>query len=210
MKKLLILSCSVIFFYSCKNDSQENTIQDSYPKETPAPEDTNNDTLILKDTISIEKTIEEVPVTIVNEDVTSITFNKKDYVSFGATFTPSAVLNKAQMLQKFKNLKPGDTVSVAFESTINEVCKKKGCWMDVSLGKDQKSFVKFKDYAFFVPLNADKSDVIIRGKAFIDEVSVLQLKHYAKDGGKSQEEIDKITSPKVTYAFQADGVLIKR
>ena len=114
------------------------------------------------------------------------------------------------MLKKYKNLKAGDTIAVAFESTINEVCKKKGCWMDVSLGKDQKSFVKFKDYGFFVPLNADKSDAIIRGKAFIDEVSVSELKHYAKDAGKSQEEIDKIISPKVTYAFQADGVLIKR
>lgn len=210
MKKVLLLSCSVIFFYSCKNDSKENRLQDADPMEIPATQDENETNPTIKDTISVEKTVEKVETSQVNKDAAENTFNKKDYASFGANFTPTTVLNREQMLKKYKNLKPGDTISVAFESQINEVCKKKGCWMDVSLGKDQKSFVKFKDYGFFVPLNADKSDAIIRGKAFIDEVSVAQLKHYAKDGGKSQEEIDKINSPKVTYAFQADGVMIKR
>lgn len=210
MKKLLLLSCSVIFFYSCKNEVQDSGAQNPEIKEVPVVEDQDMDTPILKDTISVKETIQIVPTVEVNDKVSAKSFNKKDYASFGAAFTPSTILNKEQMLKKYKNLKAGDTIAVAFESTINEVCKKKGCWMDVSLGTDQKSFVKFKDYAFFVPLNADKSDAIIKGKAFIDEVSVSELKHYAKDAGKPQEEIDKIKSPKVTYAFQADGVLIKR
>lgn len=210
MKKLLlVLSCSVIFFSSCKNDAHENEVKELPENEVPAIKEQNTDTIII-DTTAVAKTLQVNPAIEVNEKVLATSFNKKDYASFGAAFTPSAVLNKEQMLKKYKNLKAGDTIAVAFESTINEVCKKKGCWMDVSLGKDQKSFVKFKDYGFFVPLNADKSDAIIRGKAFIDEVSVSELKHYAKDAGKSQEEIDKIMSPKVTYAFQADGVLIKR
>ena len=70
--------------------------------------------------------------------------------------------------------------------------------------------VTFKDYGFFVPLNADNSEAIVNGYAFIDVVSVKELKHYAKDGGKSQAEIDKITKPEVTYAFRATGVLIKK
>lgn len=210
MKKLLLLSFSVIFFSSCKNDTKENATPDAELKEVPATQENNEDTPILKDTISVETTTQSIEIAKGSEKMSEKAFNKKDYASFGAAFTPSAILSKEQMLSKYKNLKAGDTISVAFESTINEVCKKKGCWMDVSLGKDQKSFVKFKDYGFFVPLNADNSAAIIKGKAFIDEVSVAQLKHYAKDGGKSQEEIDKILSPKVTYAFQADGVLIKR
>lgn len=210
MKRILIFSLTVVFFASCKNDSQEMMPESPAVKEKPAVEDQDNAIPKIKDTISIETTTQEVPSVMVNEKASVDSFNKKNYASFGAAFTPSKVLNKDEMLNKYKSLKAGDTISVAFESKINEVCKKKGCWMDVALGKDQKSFVKFKDYGFFVPLNADNSDAIIRGKAFIDEVSVADLKHYAKDGGKSQEEIDKIISPKVTYAFQADGVLIKR
>ena len=33
-------------------------------------------------------------------------------------------------------------------------------------------------------------------------------RHYAEDAGKSKEEIEKITEPKIAYTFLADGVLI--
>lgn len=82
--------------------------------------------------------------------------------------------------------------------------------MKMELAGQTESFIRFKDYGFFVPLNADNQEAIVSGRAFVDEISVAELKHYAKDGGKSQEEIDKITQPKITYAFQADGVLISK
>ena len=115
-----------------------------------------------------------------------------------------------QMLKKYKSLKKGDSVQVKFKSNIKEVCKKKGCWMQMDLSQNKKSFVKFKDYAFFVPLNADNSEAIVNGLAFIDVVSVDELKHYAKDAGKSQASIDSIIAPKTTYSIMADGVLIKK
>jgi len=82
--------------------------------------------------------------------------------------------------------------------------------MQMDLSEGNKSFVKFKDHGFFVPLNADNSEAILNGKAFVNVVSVDELRHYAKDGGKSQAEINKITKPEVTYSFMADGVLIKK
>lgn len=136
--------------------------------------------------------------------------NVSDYASFGAKFQPKKVLNEKQMLKKYKALKKGDTLVVQFKSNIKEVCKKKGCWMQMDLSEGNKSFVKFKDYGFFVPLNADNSEAILNGKAFVNVVSVDELRHYAKDGGKSQAEINKITKPEVTYSFMADGVLIKK
>jgi Domain of unknown function (DUF4920) len=140
----------------------------------------------------------------------SSSINMNDYASFGDKFQPKKVLNEKQMLKKYKSLKKGDTVMVQFKSNIKEVCKKKGCWMQMDLSEGKKSFVKFKDYGFFVPLNADNSEAILNGKAFVNVVSVDELRHYAKDGGKSQAEINKITKPEVTYSFMADGVLIKK
>ena len=93
-------------------------------------------------------------------------------------------------------------------ANIKAVCKKKGCWMNLDLSNNQEAFVKFKDYAFFVPLNADGSTAIISGKAYVDIVPVAELKHYAKDAGKSQAEIDAIKEPKRELVFEADGVLI--
>ena len=77
------------------------------------------------------------------------------------------------------------------------------------LADGQETFVKFKDYAFFVPKEgAENHKAIVYGKAFIEETSVDDLKHEAKDAGKSQEEIDKIIEPVKNYRFMADGVLI--
>jgi len=141
---------------------------------------------------------------------TAKTFNAKDYASFGEKFKVAKLLTKEQMLKKYKTLKKGDTITVQFESKIKSVCKKKGCWMKMDLAGDDTSFVKFKDYGFFVPLNADDSQAIVYGKAFVDVVSVDELKHYAKDGGKSAAEIAKITKPEVTYSFLATGVFIRK
>jgi hypothetical protein len=136
--------------------------------------------------------------------------NTNDYASFGEKFTPNKVLSNKEMLKKYKTLKKGDSIAVKFKTNIKEVCKKKGCWMSLDLTDNKESFVKFKDYAFFVPLNADNSEAIVNGIAFIEVVSVDELKHYAKDGGKSAAEIKKITKPEIKYAFTATGVLIKK
>ncbi|MDN3677375.1 DUF4920 domain-containing protein [Flavobacterium paronense] len=137
-------------------------------------------------------------------------FNSKDYALFGDKFKVTTIYSKNEMLKKYKSLKKGDTITVQFQSNIKAVCKKKGCWMKMELAGDEESFVKFKDYGFFVPLNADNSQAIVNGKAFVDIESVESLRHYAKDGGKSSAEIAKITKPEVTFSFLADGVYIKK
>ena len=68
--------------------------------------------------------------------------------------------------------------------------------------------VKFKDYGFFMPKDIAGKEVIINGKAYVEEVSVDEQRHYAEDAGKTKEEIAKITEPKRTFSFEADGVLI--
>lgn len=135
---------------------------------------------------------------------------KDNYALFGEKFIATKVLSNKEMLKKYQTLKKGDSILVKFKSTIKEVCKKKGCWMQMDLTDNNKSFVRFKDYSFFVPLNSDNSEAIVNGIAFIDVVTVDELKHYAKDAGKVQAEINKITKPEITYAFKATGVLIKK
>lgn len=135
---------------------------------------------------------------------------RAEYAVFGDSISSDGAITYTEMTSKFENLKEGDTVDVKFTSTINDVCQKKGCWMNVALDNDKSSFVKFKDYAYFVPMNAEEKEVIISGKAYISEESVADLKHYAEDAGKSQAAIDSIIAPKKKFLFMADGVLIKK
>jgi hypothetical protein len=100
-----------------------------------------------------------------------------------------------------------DTVYGKVKGEIKEVCSKKGCWMTLDMGAGNNIMVRFKDYGFFIPLNAEGS-VIVSGKAFISETSVDDLKHYAEDSGDTEEIIEAITIPEKTYSFEADGVLL--
>lgn len=133
-----------------------------------------------------------------------------EYSVFGDSISAEGALSFEEMTSKFGDLKEGDTVDLKFSSTIKDVCQKKGCWMNVALADDKETFVKFKDYEFFVPMNAENKEVVVSGKAYISEESVADLKHYAQDAGKSQASIDSIIAPKKKFLFMADGVLIKK
>lgn len=133
-----------------------------------------------------------------------------DYALFGDTITADKAISNEDMLVQYDKLKPGDTLNLKFKSKIKSVCQKKGCWMTLELPSGKEAFVKFKDYAFFVPKNVQNEEVIVNGKAFVSIETVEELKHYAKDEGKSQAAIDSIIAPKTNYSFMADGVLIKK
>lgn len=137
------------------------------------------------------------------------TLDTLTYQSFGTEITTDNALSKEEMLVQYQSLSVGDTLQVKFASEIKKTCKKKGCWMTLDLSNEKQAFIKFKDYAFFVPKEgAEQHRTIVSGKAFVSETSVEDLKHYAKDAGKTEEEIETITEPKVEYGFMADGVLI--
>ena len=222
MKKIILLGCFLLALTSCKNKSEEVKV-DETKVETPV------DSIVQKDTVAILKTavpeakeisVTEKPATVkkvaaktpkpTEIKVKNAKEIKVSYASFGDKIIADQALTQEEMLQKYSNLKAGDTIAVKFKSKITAVCKKKGCWMKMDLADKKESFVRFKDYGFFVPVDSDNSEAIISGRAYVEEISIAEQKHYAKDGGKSQEEIDKITSTKVTYAFEADGVLIQQ
>ena len=130
-----------------------------------------------------------------------------DYNYYGDPITAEGAIDAKQLTTQ---LAGKDSVFVKVTGTIEEVCQKKGCWMNINLGNEQSMKVRFKDYAFFVPKDAAGQTVIIEGFAYNDIVSVAELKHYAEDAGKSKEEIANITKPEVSISFEANGVIIKK
>ncbi|MBC2845599.1 DUF4920 domain-containing protein [Winogradskyella flava] len=131
------------------------------------------------------------------------------YASFGTEINDADALTSERMMEHYKGLKAGDTVNAKMKAKIVEVCSKKGCWMTLDMDGENQVMVKFKDYGFFMPLNAE-GNVVINGKAYVAETSVDELRHYAEDAGKSEEEIAAITEPKFEYHFEADGVLLEQ
>jgi Domain of unknown function (DUF4920) len=133
--------------------------------------------------------------------------NKGDGKAFGEKITAKDAVTYDAMLSKLGKAEKLDNVKVT--GTVEAVCKAKGCWMNISSDKGAPSmFVKFKDYAFFMPKDIAGKKVVMVGNAFKETTSVDELRHFAQDEGKSKEDIAKITKPKEDIKFVATGVLV--
>ena len=137
--------------------------------------------------------------------ILSYSQSDNNYNSYGELFESSETINYNLEKDNFLN----SSSKLKIEGEILSSCPMKGCWMKISVENDTV-LVRFKDYGFFVPKNGiEGKRTIINGNISVDTLSVAQLQHYAEDAGKSKEEIDLITEPKITISFLADGVLIK-
>lgn len=125
--------------------------------------------------------------------------------NFGKEITADGAVEASEILTR---LETEDSIFIKINTKVSEVCQQKGCWMKVPLNAETEMRVKFKDYDFFVPLNAEGRNTIIEGWAFKEETSAATLKHYAADAGKTEAEIEAITEPEVEYTFIADGVIM--
>jgi hypothetical protein len=128
------------------------------------------------------------------------------YKSFGAAITPDGAMSTADFVQKMQST---DSLATKLECEIITSCTVKGCWMDVKMPDGSPMKVKFKDYGFFVPKKGlEGKKAVLQGYATRETLTVEMQRHYAEDAGKSKEEIARITEPKYTMFFLADGVLI--
>ena len=190
MKKAVLLSILLVLA-ACQQNSSSSA--ENEQKATEIEASTENEG---KD--SVEKSSQE--------DESTKELSLQDQTIFGEDFELTDVKSSTEIFELYNNLNTGDTLQVKFEAKVNSVCKKKGCWMRLAIGEQEEAFVKFKDYAFFVPKNSAGETAVVNGKAYVENVSVEEQRHMAEDAGKSEEEIAAITEPKSTLAFMASGV----
>jgi len=126
---------------------------------------------------------------------------------FGEKISANDAISYDAMLT---SLETKDSLETKVKGKVSGVCQAKGCWMTIVSAEEGKPemFVKFKDYGFFMPLDLAGKEVVMAGKAFREETSVDELRHYAEDEGQSAEEIAKITEPVEELKFMAYGVVI--
>lgn len=195
MKKLLLLFISLSFM-ACADNKANETATSTEDKNAETHQETTDDSHHSEVEMEAEKSVSQ-------DDIDP---NQTD---FGADFEVKDTKNNNEMLALYQDMKVGDTLEVQYKSEINSVCQKKGCWVRLKLDEEDESFIRFKDYAFFLPKDAEGREAVVSGKAYVKEVSVDDLKHFAEDAGKTKEEIAKINEPEMTYAFMADGVKLE-
>jgi len=125
--------------------------------------------------------------------------------NFGEVITAEAAIPVAHLPELLEGT---ESVIVKLTGDVAAVCQMSGCWVDLRLPNDEVLHVTFKDDAFLLPKDAAGKTAVIEGVATYEEIPVEMLKHMAEDEGKTQEEIDAITEPKLEYTFVAKGVIL--
>lgn len=139
--------------------------------------------------------------------------------------TPALLLDSTRYEQFGGGAYQGETLAVAdvlanpasfagkkirVTGTVREICQQKGCWMRVGGEQEQgQVFVKFLDYAFFMPLDGAGREAVMEGELSVVEISVETARHYLEDAGKP-EEAAKITEPQKQIRFMASGVALTK
>jgi hypothetical protein len=125
-------------------------------------------------------------------------------MSFGEKTTAEGAVNPDQL-----PLVLGDksTAPVKVKGKVAEVCKMEGCWLKMQTASGPM-MIRMKDEAFLVPLAMNGKTIVAQGIASIKETSVEMLRHYAKDAGKTPEEIEAIKEPKKEMMVEATGILV--
>ncbi len=118
--------------------------------------------------------------------------------------TKQAPITIDQLDQKMTN----DEFNGRITGKVTEVCQAMGCWFKVEKADGTSVMVKTKDHSFFLPQNLVGKTVIVDGTAKVKEVTEAQRKHFAEDGGKSKEEIEKIKGSEKGVQVVAAGVQV--
>ena len=101
--------------------------------------------------------------------------------------------------------------TVTVEGKVRKACTRKGCWMEVAASEKEGTpgcRVTFKDYGFFVPLDAAGSAARVQGKVEVDTLSASAVRHYEEEGAKFPGKRPDGTAPEVRIV--ATGVELRR
>ena len=128
------------------------------------------------------------------------------YDYYGDTVQVTDTVSLPQILAQLQG--GNDSIYATFAAPISSVCQVKGCWMQLDLGNGQEALVRFKDYGFFVPMDAATEWAFIEGGLTVDTLSVEWLQHQAADACKSDSAIAAITEPKISFTVMASGVAL--
>jgi hypothetical protein len=126
--------------------------------------------------------------------------------NFGGKISAEGALAAADLPDLFIER---DTIETKLYGHIAASCKHSGCWMELDMGGQDILNITFQDEAFTIPLDAAGKNAVVKGIAFREIIPVETLRNYAREDGKSVEEIAMITEPEWKYEFIATGVIIE-
>lgn len=141
--------------------------------------------------------------------------SKEEYVAPAAPVVGTVYGDTMPEMKKVKSIDKvvkkvhrKDVKNTLIKGKVTEVCPSMGCWLKLETEGNSSVLVRMRNHSFFVPKDLVGKNVVIKGDARLGKTSVEDLKHYAKEAGKTQEEIEAITKPKESVRITARSVKV--
>lgn len=126
----------------------------------------------------------------------------------GAAVSADKEMSVAETLANVATLS-GKTVKVT--GKVENVCVKKGCWMELHGNTpEERVRITMKDYGFFVPANSMGKIAVVEGPLEVKELSIEDAQHLEDERvEKSGETAKKITAPVKELNIVAAGLELR-
>lgn len=117
---------------------------------------------------------------------------------------------KVSLVKVLENPAKFEGKTVAVEGVIVRSCKMEGCWMELAPSKDAQAVrVKFKDHAFFIPLDSAGMKAKAEGVFSIKTLSKAEVDHLMNEDGAKFNNINK-DGTVTEISFEASGVELSK
>ncbi|MGN6184459.1 MAG: DUF4920 domain-containing protein [Thermoanaerobaculia bacterium] len=134
--------------------------------------------------------------------VATVAFASEDVVKRGAAISPDA--KPVSLAKVLENPDAYTKDAVVVDGVIAASCTRKGCWMQLAPSEGGDSVrVTFKDYGFFIPLEAKGMKARAEGVTVVKTLTKADADHLEEEGAKLKRNEDGTATE---ISFIANGV----
>lgn len=123
----------------------------------------------------------------------------------------AAISENAKSVPLVKVLETPDAYAsepVVVDGTIAASCSRKGCWMQLTPAEGGDGVrVTFKDYGFFIPLDAKGMKARAEGVTVVKNLSKAEADHLEEEGARLRRNAD---GSAIEVSFIANGVELRK
>ena len=134
------------------------------------------------------------------------TSTETNETKFGQSIDTTSALTADQAVAL---LDSASSASCTVMGKVSDVCQAEGCWLKIERADGSGLLVLMKEHSFSVPKSISGKSVFVGGIITRDTTSVATLQEYAKEDGKTADEIAAITQPEIKPVIEPTGIIVR-
>lgn len=126
---------------------------------------------------------------------------------YGESFKTDSAISVGEAMRTMEN---SNELQAVVSGTVTEVCKSEGCWLMLKNEGGEDLYIDIAEKKFHLMPDIEGKKVAVKGVLTKDPISIEEQKQMAREAGKTETEINAITTPKDDITMEATGLVIQK